>query len=595
MVCSLLNCFFSPSFYFKNQNKKKKKNKRTENAIKFDSVIYRGLKKMGSSDGAQVMVSGSHEDGCSVEIKIKTMDSQMYTLRVDKSIPVPALKEQVASVTGIVSEQQRLICRGRVLKDDQLLSAYQVEDGHALHLVVRQPIPLSTESLPDHSETDPDSSAGHSEGIPVTIESFYVPQHHSTLFPNVVRVISHLINSLGSTNSGSRNGRVDLMQVPVERLSRTATPSEPQQPPAINNAFLSYVSQYLSHFRHHIGDNGGNMNDSENAVADGSNVQESYVPSHVASGQTRLPGAASLAPLMHSVRQLMIAQVADSLTLISRQLADQINLTEPSTPIRTNVLRYGVLLQNLGGSLLELGDTTTRVRRGHASADSVANAELPELESLSGPNPLMVQPPPFQPGTTRGETPTPDPASGLSGGNLGYGQSPSNIDTHADNYLSSEENQNGEGSLMELNSRLDQLFRNVSSVEENHGGDDANFQSTAANAGPVYTGTTEVAAEMQERGPRVEDLDADRQGAGSRVFILQALSANLLGEMTPLISEIMQIMGRESSDSDTDTDTDDDSEDSASQEDQAPNSDEGTSSQQAEPSCPPSAKRQKSE
>lgn len=39
---------------------------------------------------------------------------------------VPALKEQIASVTGVLSEQQRLICRGRVLKDDQLLSAYRI-------------------------------------------------------------------------------------------------------------------------------------------------------------------------------------------------------------------------------------------------------------------------------------------------------------------------------------------------------------------------------------------------------------------------------------------------------------------------------------
>lgn len=41
-------------------------------------------------------------------------------------VPVPALKEQIASVTGVLSDQQRLICRGKVLKDDQLLSAYRI-------------------------------------------------------------------------------------------------------------------------------------------------------------------------------------------------------------------------------------------------------------------------------------------------------------------------------------------------------------------------------------------------------------------------------------------------------------------------------------
>jgi hypothetical protein len=41
-------------------------------------------------------------------------------------VPVPLLKDKIATVTGILSEQQRLICRGRVLKDDELLSAYRI-------------------------------------------------------------------------------------------------------------------------------------------------------------------------------------------------------------------------------------------------------------------------------------------------------------------------------------------------------------------------------------------------------------------------------------------------------------------------------------
>ncbi|KAL2471882.1 Ubiquitin-like superfamily protein [Abeliophyllum distichum] len=61
-------------------------------------------------------------------------------------VPVPELKEQIASVTGVLSEQQRLICRGRILKDDQLLSSYHVEDGHTLHLIMRQPVVPSSDS-----------------------------------------------------------------------------------------------------------------------------------------------------------------------------------------------------------------------------------------------------------------------------------------------------------------------------------------------------------------------------------------------------------------------------------------------------------------
>uniref|UniRef100_A0A1D1YHX7 Large proline-rich protein BAG6 n=1 Tax=Anthurium amnicola TaxID=1678845 RepID=A0A1D1YHX7_9ARAE len=73
---------------------------------------------------------------------------------------VTALKEQVANVTGVLSEQQRLICRGKVLKDDQLLSAYNVEDGHTLYLVVRHP-PLASTT----SSTGPENVSNHSGSI----------------------------------------------------------------------------------------------------------------------------------------------------------------------------------------------------------------------------------------------------------------------------------------------------------------------------------------------------------------------------------------------------------------------------------------------
>lgn len=107
------------------------------------------------------MHAETESSATTIEIKIKTMDSQTYSLQVDKQVihlcslfltyyfvssslrhfqplcfncflwarvqmPVPALKERIASVTGVVTEHQRLICRGKVLKDDQLLSAYRI-------------------------------------------------------------------------------------------------------------------------------------------------------------------------------------------------------------------------------------------------------------------------------------------------------------------------------------------------------------------------------------------------------------------------------------------------------------------------------------
>ncbi|KAI7725616.1 hypothetical protein M8C21_014798 [Ambrosia artemisiifolia] len=74
-----------------------------------------------------------------VEIHIKTLDSHLFTFRVHKNMLVSAFKEKIANDVGLPVGQQRLIFRGKVLKDEHPLSQYHIETGHTLHLVARHP------------------------------------------------------------------------------------------------------------------------------------------------------------------------------------------------------------------------------------------------------------------------------------------------------------------------------------------------------------------------------------------------------------------------------------------------------------------------
>nr|GLL31606.1 Large proline-rich protein like [Ipomoea trifida] len=57
------------------------------------------------------------------EIKIRKMFClQTPTLRIDKRVGVGAVKEDVRLVTGVLAEHQRLIFRGKALRDDKQLS-----------------------------------------------------------------------------------------------------------------------------------------------------------------------------------------------------------------------------------------------------------------------------------------------------------------------------------------------------------------------------------------------------------------------------------------------------------------------------------------
>lgn len=110
-------------------------------------------------EGSSSSDSGGASSESMVDLNIKTLDSQIYSFHVDKNVsqlssffmviyilallsmtiylwfmldieqfqmPVSLFKEKIASEIGLPVGQQRLIFRGKVLKDDHLLSAYRI-------------------------------------------------------------------------------------------------------------------------------------------------------------------------------------------------------------------------------------------------------------------------------------------------------------------------------------------------------------------------------------------------------------------------------------------------------------------------------------
>ncbi|KAJ6921987.1 ubiquitin-like domain-containing protein CIP73 isoform X2 [Populus alba x Populus x berolinensis] len=424
---------------------------------------------MGSNVADKILKAGEAEGSeTNIEIKIKTLDSQIYTLRVDKQMPVPALKEQIASVTGVLSEQQRLICRGKVLKDDQLLSAYHVEDGHTLHMVVRQPIPQSSEGLSNHPGNDPASGSSRHTGQvapSVVIETFSVPDQGDGVPPEISRIVSAVLGSFGFSNiegggegvdvarergmsrTSAAGGSTDTSQLQSEQTGTRGLSDRAQNifglpsavslgsmnPPVIPDS-LTTLSQYLSHMRREfdaIGRGGEN-----NAQADAARRAEqidSNSMSQSGTGQERLPTPASLAEVIRSSRQLLTEQVAECLLQLAMQLENQADITDPAVrhTTQSSALRTGVQLHNLGALLLELGRTIMTLRLGQAPSEAIVNAGPAIFINQSGPNPLMVQPLPFQPGTSFGAVPvgSRQPGSGLANSTgTGTGILPRRID-----------------------------------------------------------------------------------------------------------------------------------------------------------------------
>ncbi|XP_058090736.1 ubiquitin-like domain-containing protein CIP73 isoform X2 [Magnolia sinica] len=435
-----------------------------------------------SAEGASSSDVNAESSESTVEVNVKTLDSQIYTFRVNKNIPVSLFKEKIAMAIGVPVGQQRLIFRGKVLKDNHLLSEYHLEDGHTLHLVARQPI--QSETLPgtgsgetggNHDNRGNDSTPGaprnrvgqisHS----VVLGTFNIGDQGEGIVPDLTRIIGAVLNSVGVGNVATSGGAsntptsANVAGPPSQGVGAEATqgnaggrsqtgsqvphgqafPNVPFQSlhqslpfpflgagavPSLQTVIpdsLTTLTEFMNRMELALSHNGYQSRPSVN-VGD---PPGSAIPSSNARG---LPAPEVLSTIIRRAQQLLSGPTGAALSNIAGRIEREGGTTDPVTrgQIQAEAMQVGVAMQHLGALLLELGRTILTLRMGQSPAESVVNAGPAVYISPSGPNPIMVQPFPLQSSSLFGASSAAAQASAGISGSIGAADMPRNISIH---------------------------------------------------------------------------------------------------------------------------------------------------------------------
>ncbi|CEO99951.1 hypothetical protein PBRA_007685 [Plasmodiophora brassicae] len=162
-------------------------------------------------------------------VLVKTLNGGQFQvdLEVDPSTPVDALKSAVAEANGTPPERQRIIFRGKVLKDGHLLAEYGVASDSVVHLVVR---PDDAPSEAPATEP-PQQQQQAQQGMPAANSGVFVSTVNigdGEALPDFNMIVNRMLSSI-SSGVGLVDGGIALGAVPIPQPSQPPIPTPAQQ------------------------------------------------------------------------------------------------------------------------------------------------------------------------------------------------------------------------------------------------------------------------------------------------------------------------------------------------------------------------------
>lgn len=131
-------------------------------------------------------------------VKVKTLNQELFEVRVSSDMVVKTFKELIQSEHGVPVERQRIIYRGKVLKDEETLGSYKIQKETVLHLVVRKDV-SSESSQPQQppAEESASTSSTHDQLGPGSFLMGAINISEGDPLPDLNSLVSSMLQSVG--------------------------------------------------------------------------------------------------------------------------------------------------------------------------------------------------------------------------------------------------------------------------------------------------------------------------------------------------------------------------------------------------------------
>ncbi|XP_024031370.1 ubiquitin domain-containing protein DSK2b isoform X2 [Morus notabilis] len=150
-------------------------------------------------DSSEPKVGGEGEE--QVPVNVRCSNGSKFTVRTSLESTVEAFKALLAQNCDVPADQQRLIYKGRILKDDQTLLSYGLAADHTVHMVrgfaPAASTPTSGSTAPTAPNTNSNTSPGVTRGVGSTEGAGLDNLLGSSLFPGLG------LNPLSAGNGGA--------------------------------------------------------------------------------------------------------------------------------------------------------------------------------------------------------------------------------------------------------------------------------------------------------------------------------------------------------------------------------------------------------